>query len=89
LQAERNETEKEVKKLEQNWQDLKMDYERLEMLLEKANQESEGAKDRKTTSTTTLKETLVMQTREQENIYSKLKNVRRNFLQRVKMFLII
>lgn len=78
LQAERNDTEKEVKKLEQSWQDLKMDYERLEMLLEKANQESEGSKDRKGT-TTTLKETLIMQTREQENTYSKLKNVRNFF----------
>lgn len=75
LLGERNETEKEVKKLEQQWQDLKVDYERLEMLLEKAKQESESGNDRKI-STATLKETLIMQTREQENNYSKLKNVR-------------
>lgn len=59
------------------WQDFKIDYERLEMLLEKAKQESEGSNDRK--SSITLKETLIMQTKEQENIYGKLKNVGENF----------
>jgi hypothetical protein len=62
-----------VKKLEQIWQDLKIDYDRVDNLLEKAKQESEMPKDRK--NTTTLKETLTMQLREQENIYSRLKNV--------------
>lgn len=80
LQAEKNDIEKEVKKLEQYWQDLKMEYERQEMLLEKAKQESENSKEKKPSMiNATLKETLGMQLKEQENIHSKLKNVR-NFL---------
>lgn len=78
LYAEYNDTEKEVKKLEQKWQELKLDYDRAEMLLEKArletessplNLKSDGGQPR------TLKETLTLQLREQENIYSKLKIV--------------
>lgn len=79
LQAEFNETEKEVKKLEQKWQELKLDYDRAEMLLDKARHESEDApKNVKQgdVKPTTLKETLTMQLREQENIYARMKNVR-------------
>lgn len=79
LQAELNETEKEVKKLEQKWQELKMDYDRAEMLLEKARQESEDSPKNARQGDmkpTTLKETLTLQLREQENIYAKMKNVR-------------
>lgn len=78
LHAEFVETEKEVKKLEQKWQDLKLEYDRAEMLLEKARQESEDSpKDRKTDSEkqATLRETLALQLREQENVYTKLKTV--------------
>lgn len=79
LHAEHVDTEKEVKKLEQKWQDLKLEYDRAEMLLEKARQESEELpKDRKATDgkqATTLRETLALQLREQENVYAKLKNV--------------
>jgi hypothetical protein len=71
-----NETDKEVKKLEQKWQDLKIDFDRLEMLLQKAKQETETPKDK---NTTTLRETTLMQLREQENIYAKLKNVNVSF----------
>lgn len=79
LHAEYVETEKEVKKHEQKWQDLKMDYDRAELLLEKARQESEESpRKRKTVDgkSGTLRETLTIQLRDQENIYSKLKNVR-------------
>ncbi|CRK92406.1 CLUMA_CG005968, isoform A [Clunio marinus] len=79
LQAEYIETEKELKKLEQKWQDLKLDYDRAEMLLEKARLESEGSpRSRRSNEgkTGTLKETLTLQLREQENIYSKLKTER-------------
>lgn len=78
LHAEFVETEKEVRKLEQKWQDLKMEYDRAEMLLEKARQESEESpRPRKTSDVkqATLRETLTLQLREQENIYSKLRNV--------------
>lgn len=78
LHAEFVETEKEVKKLEQKWQDLKLEYDRAEMLLEKARQESEDSpKDRKTDGEkqATLRETLALQLREQENVYTKLKTV--------------
>lgn len=76
LHAEKNETEMEVKKLEQHWQDLKMEYERHEMLLEKAKQESESSTEKKgTMPSATLKETLALQIREQENLHSKFKNV--------------
>jgi hypothetical protein len=79
LHAEYVETEKEVKKLEQKWQDLKLAYDRAEMLLEKAREESEDSpKERKKNEVkqSTLRETLSMQLREQENAYSKLRNVR-------------
>jgi peptidoglycan hydrolase CwlO-like protein len=79
LHAEYVETEKEVKKLEQKWQDLKLAYDRAEMLLEKAREESEDLpKERKKNEVkqSTLRETLSMQLREQENAYSKLRNVR-------------
>jgi hypothetical protein len=75
-------TEKEVKKLEQKWQDLKQEFDRAEMLLEKARAESEESlKDRKNGNLkqATLRETLALQLREQENVYAKLKNVG-NFL---------
>ena len=76
LQAEKNETELEVKKLEQHWQDLKMEYERHELLLEKAKQESDSSKEKNgIMPSATLKETLALQIREQENTNSKLKNV--------------
>lgn len=79
LQAELVDSEKEVKKLEQKWQELKLEYERAEMLLEKARQESEDSPSKRKQldgKPTTLKETLTMQLREQENIYAKFKNVR-------------
>lgn len=57
-----------------------MEYDRAEMLLEKARQESEDSstRDRRNADgkTTTLRETLTLQLREQENIFAKLKNVR-------------
>jgi septal ring factor EnvC (AmiA/AmiB activator) len=74
LQAEYNETDKELKKLEEKWKDLKTDQERLEKLLDKAKSEAEEPNDRNP-NTSTLKETLTMQLREQENTYSRLKNV--------------
>lgn len=78
LQGEINETEREVKKLEQKWQDLKIDYDRAEMLLEKARMESGeiSPQNKRDGKQMTLKETLTMQLKEQENIYSKLKTVR-------------
>lgn len=79
LHGEFNDTEKEVKKLEQKWQDLKLDYDRAEMLLEKAREESEESpKKRKSLDekSGTLRETLSLQLREQENVYAKLKNVK-------------
>lgn len=80
LQAEYVETEKEVKKLEQKWQDLKLEYDRAEMLLEKARQESEDSPPRNADGkSSTLRETLTMQLREQENIFAKLKNVKKSF----------
>lgn len=82
LHAEFNDTEKEVKKLEQKWQELKLEYDRAEMLLDKATQESEDSPNNRKKSgddkPTTLRETLTLQLREQENIYGKLKNVRKN-----------
>lgn len=79
LQAEFIDTEKEVKKLEQKWQELKLEYDRAEMLLEKARLESEDSVKSVIKSTNekpiTLRETLSMQLRELESIYSKLKNV--------------
>lgn len=74
------ETDKEVRKLEQKWQELKLEYDRSEMLLEKARQESDEnpqARRRTDEKPTTLRETLTMQLREQENVYGKLKNVRK------------
>lgn len=57
-----------------------MEYDRAEMLLEKAQQESDKSpkmlKQGGEGQPRTLKETLTMQLREQENIYAKLKNVR-------------
>lgn len=82
LHAEFIDTEKEVKKLEQKWQELKLEYDRSEMLLEKAKLESdENAQGRRRSDEkpTTLRETLSMQLREQENVYGKLKNVRKVF----------
>lgn len=82
LHAEFNDTEKEVKKLEQKWQELKLEYDRAEMLLDKATQESEDSPNNRKKSgddkPTTLRETLTLQLREQENIYGKLKNVRKD-----------
>lgn len=78
LHAEYVDTEKEVKKLEQKWQELKLEFDRADMLLEKARQESEESpKKRKSVDgkPITLRETLTMQLREQENVYAKLKNV--------------
>jgi predicted nuclease with TOPRIM domain len=78
LHAEYVDTEKEVKKLEQKWQELKLEYDRAEMLLEKAIQESEESPRKRRTAEgkpVTLRETLTMQLREQENIYAKLKTV--------------
>jgi hypothetical protein len=79
LQAEINESDKEIKKLEQKWQDLKIEYDRAEVLLETARAELRslaniGTSDNK--KTVSLKETLNMQIREQENIFNKLRNVR-------------
>lgn len=67
-----------MKKLEQKWQELKLDYDRAEMLLEKARQESEDSPKNinKGDVKPNLKETLTMQLREQEKIYAKFKNVR-------------
>lgn len=79
LYAEHSETEKEVKKLEIHWQELKVEYDRAEMLLEKAQQETDKSPKmlkQGEGQPRTLKETLTMQLREQENIYAKLKNVR-------------
>lgn len=56
-----------------------MEYDRAEMLLEKAREEStEMSKQqlKNDVKQTTLRETLSLQLREQENIYSKLRNVR-------------
>ena len=64
----------ELKKLEQKWQDLKMDYDRSELLLEKAREEmSESSTD--FIKPVSLKDTLNQQIIEQENIYTKLRNV--------------
>lgn len=68
-----------MKKLEQKWQELKLEYDRAEMLLEKATQESEDSpknSKKPEEKSMTLKETLTLQLREQENIYAKLKHVR-------------
>lgn len=79
LHAEYNDTEKEVKKLEQKWQELKLEYDRAEMLLDKATRETDDSPNSRKKSEdkpTTLRETLTLQLREQENNYAKLKIVR-------------
>lgn len=78
IQGEISETEKIVRKLEQKWQDLKMEYDRAEMLLEKARQEGGKGSPRKKRGDgkqMSLKETLTMQLKEQEDIYSKMRSV--------------
>lgn len=42
MQSEINETEKTIKKLEENWQDLQHEYHRLQMLLEKTKEQEAG-----------------------------------------------
>ncbi|KAG5670735.1 hypothetical protein PVAND_000977 [Polypedilum vanderplanki] len=71
LKQEFSDTDRELRKLEEKWKDLKTDQERLEKLLEKAKTENDGNRNG---NSTTLRETLSMQLREQENTYARLKN---------------
>lgn len=77
IQGEINELEREVRKLETKWQDLKLEYDRSEMLLEKARQEGGNGspKKKKDGKQMSLKETLTMQLKEQEELYSKMRAV--------------
>lgn len=84
--AEYSDTEKEVRKLEQKWQELKAEYDRSQMLLEKAREETDSPKNHRNGKATTLKETLAMQLREQENIYGRLKNVNFNPLSPIYVY---
>lgn len=77
LQAEINETDKVIKRMEQKWQDLKIEYDRAELLLEKAREEmqEDNVVPGTEKSQSSLKETLSLQIHEQESIFAKLKNV--------------
>ena len=80
MQAEINETDKEIKRMEQKWQDLKIDYDRAELLLGKAQEEmQEGSVSGPEKGQSSLKETLNLQIHEQESIFAKLKTVMTKF----------
>lgn len=67
--------------MEQKWQDFKIEYDRAEVLLETARAELRSMANignNENKKPVTLKETLNMQIREQEHIFNKLKNVRKN-----------
>uniref|UniRef100_A0A336MSW3 CSON000794 protein n=1 Tax=Culicoides sonorensis TaxID=179676 RepID=A0A336MSW3_CULSO len=59
MQSEINETTRNIKKLEENWQDLQVEFERLEMLLEKTREKN---------TQDTLRETLSQQIHQQEKL---------------------
>lgn len=71
IQSDINETTRNIKKLEENWKDLQVEYERLEMLLEKSREKD---------TQDTLRETLSQQIYQQEKLRSKYGEVRISFL---------
>lgn len=69
MQSEINETTRNIKKLEENWQDLQVEFERLEMLLESTRQKN---------TQDTLRETLSQQIHQQEKFRLKFGEVNMN-----------
>lgn len=76
MQSKITEADKSIKSLESQWQELQLEFERSELLLEKANEEiaNLAAIDGSTGKTTrvSLKETLAQQIFEQETVGKRL-----------------
>lgn len=66
MQAEINETERSCVKLEENWQDLQHEFDRLQMVVEKTTEQG---------NTNSLRDTLSEQIRTEEKSRNQLANV--------------
>lgn len=79
MQTQINESTKNIKKLEENWQDLQVEYERLEMLLETT---------RKQDTQETVRETLSQQIHKQEKLRVKYGEVMKRVSRVLQLFVL-
>lgn len=68
MQSNVSEINNKIRKQETIWKDLQKEYNRIELLLEKANEEQQGLLIKGNEKRVTLKETLTQQIHEQEQL---------------------
>lgn len=82
MQSNVSEINNRIRKQETIWKDLQNEYNRIEILLEKANEEQQGLLKKGNEKRTTLKETLTQQIHDQEQLAEDLSKVKLKLLRK-------